>query len=296
MLIRGKDIASKLDKLEPPFDAETERELIAIAVTEQDKRVHARAVELVRKHVPGAEQLERVLGKNFPANVYEPVRCEQLRSLDRSDRGLLAVAMIAHGSVGGRGVAFEESAAYAREALPAMVEKKLLHVSCTVTTLPDVLFDELPRLRAKSKFDELKIQSEHLTSLPPRFVEFAPFLRKLWLEYTGLEELPDVVCECTHLVDLMVRSEDELKRLNPRLVQLVNLEVLHLSASKLTAVPAEVCALPNLKQLTLQCENIRTLPPEITKLPKLKKLDIRYSKLAPAKVKALLPRVRIQAD
>ena len=326
MLLRGKDMAGKLAALEPPFDAETEREVIAIAISERDPKVKKRARELMLAHVPGGKELDRKFGRS---DGFEDVRCEDLRTLARPDRGQLAVAMIAHGSPGGYGVAFEEDETFAHEALGKMLRKKLLDLSgwpdrgsltkFALATIPDVVFDEVPALRKKAGFDEVKIYGPAMKTLPARFVELAPFLRKLELSFLGIRAVPDVLCELTALEELVIDAE-ELRQLNPRLAQLQKLRKLDINcAERLSSLPPEIFELRGLEHLGMQGLGLREVPagiarlsnlesiklhgtpvvklaPELAGLQKLKKINLRATKIDKDKARALLPkRVKIEA-
>jgi hypothetical protein len=58
MRLRGTDVAKKLARLAPPLDAETERELIAIAFAGADAKLRTAAQKLVDRHVPGAKLIK----------------------------------------------------------------------------------------------------------------------------------------------------------------------------------------------------------------------------------------------
>ena len=325
MLLRGKDMARKLAALEPPFDAETERELIAIAFTPHDANVKKLARDLVLAHVPGGKELDRKFGRS---DGFEDVRSEDLRALARPDRGQLAVAMLEHGSPGGYGVAFEQDEAFARAALGKMLRKKLLDLSgwsvkdslfkFALATIPDLVFDEIPALRKKSGFDELKVYGPAMKTLPARFLELAPFLRKLELSFLDIRAVPDVVCELTALEELVIDAE-QLRQLNPRLAQLQKLRKLDVNhAEKLSSLPREIFELRELEHLGVQLAGVREVPAEIAKLTKLqslklyntpvvklapelagleklKKIDLQYTKVDKDKARALLPkRVKLE--
>jgi hypothetical protein len=320
VLLRGPDVVTTLKTLKPPFDTETERELIAVAYGSADAKARGLARKLVDAHVANAKLLKSTLGSGFHrAND----ACNRLRKLRWPERGKLAVALRAHGAYVA-GVAFEEDEEFARDRLGRLVHKRVLDLhewymtpnsveTLELTTIPDIVFDELPQLLP---FDSLVLWSAEIT-LPKRFVEFAPYLKKLTLGYTGLTELPDVVCACTKLEELDI-AEPALERLNPKLAKLTALRRLAISDPSFDALPDEVCKLPRLDELRLASVKLKTLPRAIGKLRSLRVLDLyssRISKLpdelaqltglktvkvrfAPgmeAKLKPLLPNARIAA-
>jgi len=286
MLLRGDDLLPTLKKLTPPFDAETTRELIAVAYGSADNKARAFAQKLVAGNVKNAALIKSTLGAGFHrAND----ACDKLRTLKIADRGKLAVALREHGAYVA-GVAFEEDDDFARDRLPRMIDRKgLLDLhewymtknrveSLRLSTIPDVVFDELPRLHKKKKFDRLRLWGSPST-LPDRFVEFAPYIKKLELGWCDFNRLPDVVCELKNLESLHIH-EPKLIELNPKIRKLTKLrELLVGRASKLSQVPLEICELPNLEQLRLYFFRVKELPPELAKLRKLTTLDIYGSKV-----------------
>jgi hypothetical protein len=276
--------------LEPPLSPEIERELIAIAYAHGDAGPRKAAMKLVKAHVADAADLKKAL-KAALGTQSEGTVCERLRALNRPDRGLLASAMIARGAAG-YGVAFDEAPAFARALLPKLVDKKKRRLDLThwhkssssvwsirLRTIPDVVFDDLKALRKKAPFDELFLWGGVLEDLPDRFVEFAPFLKRLTLAYQEFERIPDVVFECKHLEELIIR-ERRLVELNPRITKLKKLKRLTLSESKkIKKLPLEVCALTGLEHLGLGQSNITALPPEIGQLKKLKSIHLQSSKV-----------------
>lgn len=287
MLLRGDDVIDSLKTLAPPFDAETRRELIAVAYGSADSKARGLAHKLVAKHVDGAALIKATLGAGFHrAND----ACARLRRLELDDRGKLAVALRAHGAYVA-GVAFEEDEDFARDRLPRLVDRRKgvldLHEwymtpnqveSLDLSTIPDVVFDELPRLHKQKKFDELVLWGSPST-LPKRFAEFAPYLRKLQLGWCGLTELPDAVCELTNLEALEVH-EPNLVALNPRLKKLKKLKRLTIArAKKLKQLPPEVCELERLEELSLSFFRMKELPPAMGKLKKLHTLDLYASQI-----------------
>jgi len=320
MLIRGDNVLSTLQGLKPPFDAETEREVIAIAYGSNDAKARTFARKLVDKHVKGAALLRSTLGAGFHrANDASA----KLRRLSWSERGKLAVALRAHGAYVA-GVAFEEDEEFARDRLSKLVRKGVLDLhewymtpnqveSLELSTIPDIVFDELPRL---PRFDSVLLWASK-TTLPKRFVELGAYMKKLTLGFTGMTGLPDVVCACTKLEQLEIHDH-ALERLNPKLARLTSLNKLVVSrAKKLKELPIEVCELPKLEELGLWFVRMKTLPPEIGQLKSLRVLDLysshitklpdemaqltslktikaRFSPEMERKVKAVLPKVRFE--
>jgi hypothetical protein len=326
MLLRGKNVLAQLKSLAPPFDAETERELIATAFGDPDAKARAAATKLMLAHVTDAATLKATLGANFK-RLHEGDACAKLWALDRPDRGLLATALVARGTQG-RAVAFQENPDYARELLPAMLEQKdggTLFLTedkrggrfsyIDLTTIPDVVFDEIPRLRKKLAFTHLMIWGAPMTDFPKRFVELAPFLTKLTLGFVDMTELPDEVCACTNLETIEIHGY-KLAALNPSITKLKKLRKLRVTHSKvMTMLPPEICELAwletldlgfmktklpkemgnmkSLKKLELQSSKISKLPAELAQTP-LAHINIRWSRVRPEAVKAILPRVKIE--
>jgi hypothetical protein len=122
VLLRGPKILATLKALVPPLDAETERELIAVAYAHRDKQTRAYARRLIDAHVAGATRIKSTLTPGF-WHMYDHEASARLRRLDRADRGKLAVAMVAHGA-NGWGVAFEEDLAFGRELVHKLLVAK----------------------------------------------------------------------------------------------------------------------------------------------------------------------------
>jgi hypothetical protein len=281
VLIRGPDVVTTLRTLKPPFDPETERELIAVAYGNVDAKVRTLARKLVDKHVENAAVIKSTLGAGFHrANDAS----DRLRKLHYRQRGKLATALRAQGAYVA-GVAFEEDEAFARHRLPRLVKKRVFDLhewymtpnqveSLELTTIPDIVFDQLRHL---PPFDSLVLWSSKLT-LPKRFVEFAPYLKKLTIGYTGITALPDVVCACTKLEELHLH-ESALERLNGKLVKLTALRRLTISDPSFDALPEEVCKLPHLEELRLAHVKLATLPPAFGKLQSLRVLDLYHTRI-----------------
>lgn len=286
MLLRSDALVDTLKTLSPPFDAETRRELIAVAYGSADGKARALAQKLVAAHVDEHALIKATLGSGFHrANDAST----KLRRLDVPDRGKLAVALRAQGAYVA-GVAFEEDEDFARDRLPRLVDKKgvlNLHEwyvtpnqveTLELSTIPDIVFDELPRLHKKKRFEELVLWGSPAT-LPKRFVEFAPYVRRLRLGWCGLTELPDVVCELKNLEVLEVH-EPGLTALNPRLKNLKKLKHLTVArAKKLKQLPPEVCELASLEELGLWFFRMKELPRAMGKLKKLHTLDLYASSI-----------------
>ncbi|HEV7557118.1 MAG TPA: leucine-rich repeat domain-containing protein [Kofleriaceae bacterium] len=320
MLIRGDSVVATLKALKPPFDRETERELIAVAYGSNDAKARGFARKLVDKHVANAALLKSTLGAGFHrANDASA----KLRRLTWPERGKLAVALREHGAYVA-GVAFEEDDEFARDRLTRLVRKGVLDLhewymtpnrveSLDLSTIPDVVFDELARL---PPFDSVLLWSSKVT-LPKRFVELRPYMKKLTLGFLDMTELPGVVCECAELEQLEIHDY-MLERLHPKLAKLTSLKKLVVSrAKKMKELPVEVCELDKLEELGLWFSRMKTLPPEIGKLQSLRVLDLysshitklpdemaqltklrtikaRFSPDMERKVKALLPKVRFE--
>ena len=280
VLIRGDDIISTLKALTPPFDAETTRELIAVAYASRNAKARALAQKLVSRHVANASLIKSTLGPGFHrANDAS----DKLRRLKISDRGKLAVAMRVHGA-DVAGVAFEEDEDFARDRLPRLVKNGVLDLHewyvtpnlvepFSLATIPDIVFDELPRLHKRKRFDKLMLWGSP-AQLPKRFVELAPYIRKLEMGWCGITSIPDVVCALDKLEELEIH-EPKLVELNPRLKKLKSLKRLRLArAKKIKQLPHEVFELPRLEELGLWFFRMKELPPAIGKLTRLSTLDL----------------------
>jgi hypothetical protein len=326
MLLRGTDIVTKLKTLTPPFDAETERELIATALADKDAKVRNVAMKLVEAHVKDARTLKSILTPRF-RQMYEADACEKLWALPRNDVVALALALIARGT-NGHAVAFQGDPDHARSLLPRMLKNKGKELFLNeipgrgftyaeLTTIPDVVFDEIPKLRKKHPFTELKLWSAPLTDFPSRFKELAPFLKKLTFGWPDFTSLPDAVCECTNLEVLEIHAP-RLAALNPKIKQLKKLRRLELTHSKvMTVLPPEVCELTWLEELDLgfmkiklpdsmgnmkalrklelqSAGSIRKLPPALARCTKLAHVNVRWSGVRASAVKAILPKAKVE--
>lgn len=311
----------------PPFDAETERELIALAYGHDDREVSTAALKLVTKHVRDAAAVKAALGQRL-ASKHGGFVDKAVRRLKRPDRGQIASALVRHG-VNATALAFEEDPAFMRALLPKLVDRKrelfltnwkrsaTSHYAIALHALPDAWFDELPALHRSTKFDTLVIWGTRLADLPPRFAELAPYLRRLRLAFNRLTELPDIVLACKNLEHLEV-CEQNLQRLNPRLSELTRLRSLQLGHAKaMRTVPPEIAACGSLEELYLGAARFTQLPPELARLPRLHKLgfqgtpigkpprelaalpirhaNVRWSKVSREAAKALWPRARIES-
>ena len=326
-------VKTALGALRPPFTPEIERELIAIAYGHEDAGLRKLALALVDKHVKAAAKLKAVFKKSIHSVPWHDA-CAKLRALDIADRGKLATAFVARG-INVHGVALEEDPAFAKtyiykllrpkdkelyltEAPPPKGARSYMPEYVDLTRFPEVVFDELAGLRKKCAFDSIVMNGGAFSTLPARFVELAPFLKRLDLSYNKFVELPDVLFTCTNLEKLAL-SQYELVDIDDRITKLKRLEELGLYCTKLKTLPPAICDLPALEVLGLSSTNLRSLPPEIGKLkslrvlglagskisnlpaelatlPKLAKIYIHSSPLDPAKVKAMLPkRVKVES-
>jgi len=333
--LRDHDVAvvkAALAALKPPFSAEIERELIAIAYGHEDAGLRKAALALVDKHVKAATQLKTVFKKSIHSVPWHDA-CAKLRALDIPDRGKLATAFVARG-INVHGVALEEDAEFAKtyiykllrpakrelyltEAPPPKGARSYMPEYVDLTRFPEVVFDELAGLRKKCAFDSIDMNGGSLTTLPDRFALLAPFLKRLCLSYNKFVQLPDVLFACTNLEELTLTQFElvdigeaitklkklkklfvsdckKLKTLPPAICDLPALEFLGLPGSPMRSLPPEIGKLKSLRELYVQTSKISSLPDELATLPKLAKVYITWSALDPAKVKALLPkRVKI---
>jgi Leucine-rich repeat (LRR) protein len=340
--LRSLDVAKvrrALAALEPPLDASAERELIAIAYGHEDAAARKAAGRLLDQHVHYATAIKRALKKCLRGLSSEDA-CTRLRAVERPDRGQVATALVARG-INVHGVSIEEDPEFAREYIYQLLRPDddgggtlskgpTLYLSerrqkvrggympeyVELTRFPEVVFDELDGLRAKLAFDGVTLWGGRLATLPDRFVEMAPFLRRLTLFYNDFTSVPSVIFECDKLEELAL-SQFALRAVGAGITKLRALRQLSLhECKKLTVLPLEVCELSWLEELHLGFANMRSLPPEIGKLtslrrlilqsskvarlpaeiaglPKLKEINIRWSKLDRTRVAELLPKVKI---
>ena len=320
-------ILAALANLGEAWSAEVEREVIALAFGHVDDGVRKAAMKLVDKRMPDARKLRATLKPSF-RDAPEHEAAARLRALERGDRGKLATALVAYGTHG-HGVAFDEDPEFAHRFVHELLrpaEKTLCLTECAsinrkdgkdviLTTIPDAVFDELPTLRATCAFDALSMHGAPLTTLPARFAELAPFLRRLELFYVDFARVPDVLYECTNLEELALCSFtlSDLGQID-KLRKLKKLQ-LH-ECKRLKALPDAVFELPSLESLELGFTPMRSLPPaigkakklrhlgfqsgQIGKLPKelagcpLESMNIRWSKVERAAVRAILPGAKIE--
>ena len=328
-------VSKALGALTPPFDAETARELVAIAYGHEDAALRKSASKLIEKHLQKEHAaIKKAFKKNLQSLDSESA-CDALRALDWPDRGKLALAFIARG-VNVHGVALEEDAEFARTYIHRLLRPKTNELYLTerelaesekkggsyspeyveLTRFPDVVFDELPNLRKTLAFDKVTLWGGKFDELPDRFVDLAPFLRRLTLYFNEFVSLPKVVFACTLLEDLWI-GQPSMKTLGKELGQLTQLKKLALhECGKLATLPLEVCelewleeldlnsakfrALPKemgkmkaLQRLDLQSSQVSKLPDELAQLPSLKEINIRWSRLDAEKVKAQFPKMKL---
>ncbi|HSD88103.1 MAG TPA: leucine-rich repeat domain-containing protein, partial [Kofleriaceae bacterium] len=284
-------------------------------------------MKLVEAHVKDGATIKSTLTPRF-RQMHEEDACQKLRALDRKDVPQLALALLARGT-NGHGVAFEGDPDHVRSLLPKLFKKggKELFLNemptggftyAELTTIPDVVFDEIPKLRKKHPFTEMTIWSAPLTDFPVRFGELAPFLRKLRIGWPDFTELPDAICRCTNLEELELHAY-KLAELNPHITKLKKLKRLAVTHSKvMTQLPPEICELSWLEELDLgfmktklpkeignmkaltklelqSARGIRKLPPELAQCTKLKVVNVRWSGVSPEAVKAILPKVKVES-
>lgn len=109
------------------------------------------------------------------------------------------------------------------------------------------------------KRTHLDLSSMGITDLPPEFASLAERLTTLDLSNNQLRKLPHVVCQCTTLEDLRLRS-NALVDLPLELSALKRLVTLSLDSNMLEGVPSCVLSLPKLEALHLESNRISSLP------------------------------------
>lgn len=78
---------------------------------------------------------------------------------------------------------------------------------------------------------------------------------------------------------LWLRNRKDLKVLDPRIGQLINLRVLHVSGTNLTELPEEIGNCSKLEEITANASKFRRLPESIGKLMNLSKLNFGYNQI-----------------
>src|SRR5215468_7350446 len=179
-----KAVKKALAAITAPPGKDVEREVLAIAFAHKDGAVRKAAMTIAEARIKDTKLVRAKLGTRFHSD-YASKASAALRTVERADRGELATAMVARGA-NVHGVALEEDRAFAKEAVYRQLIAKenkldLGHLDgedVELTTIPDVVFDELKGLRKKVPFDWIYVWGGEMPGLPKRFVELAPFLRK----------------------------------------------------------------------------------------------------------------------
>lgn len=191
------------------------------------------------------------------------------------------------------------------------------HGSATTTNfhvLPDAFAKELGTRRSTYKFTGLSFHGCDLTDLPSSLAQAKSWLTELVLDFNPLTKLPDVVFELSNLEELSLAGTElddipeDIKKLRKlRRLDIGNgkrmhtipdavcaheqLRELRIGNGSIKLVPAAIGGMKSLEVLELQSAGkITKLPEEIASLPKLRLVKARFSRLNPAKTRAMLPK------
>jgi hypothetical protein len=317
----------------PPLADEVLAELIAIAFTFPTTLSHPRGAELrkaakklVDKHAPPAilAALKGVSNKMHTIDA-------RIRGLDHPLALAIARAIAFHGWYA-LSVPFEQDPAFRAYILDVAVDRCKRddeselelgeiytewhgsHGSATSTNLvklPATLADELAARRVRHAFTGLSFWGCELTSLPPELGRAAPWLTSLSLAYNPIEKFPEVILDLDNLESLTLLGT-KLADL-PSLAALRKLRHLDIgNETRMTAIPASVCALDQVRELRIgngtikvvpdaikdmralevldmQSAKVSKLPASLATLPALREVNIRWTKVDAEKARALLP-------
>ncbi|KAL0705125.1 hypothetical protein Bca4012_071550 [Brassica carinata] len=112
-------------------------------------------------------------------------------------------------------------------------------------------------------------------SVLPENIGFMPCLKELFLDETGIKELPDSIFRLENLQKLSLKSCRSIQELPMCIGTLTSLEELDLSSTSLQNLPSSIGNLKNLQKLSLMhCASLSKIPDTIKELKSLKKLFI----------------------
>ncbi len=196
------------------------------------------------------------------------------------------------------------------------------HGAATSTNLhvvPGALAKELTARRSAYKFTGLSFWGCSLTDLPASLAKAKAWLTELQLGFNPLAKVPKVVFELTNLEELSLLGTEledipdgilklkKLRRLdlgNGKNMQSIpesvcahdQIRELRIGNGSIKLVPAAIAGMKSLEVLELQSAGkITKLPDEIATLPNLRLVKAKWSRLNPAKTRALLPkRVKLE--
>lgn len=208
----------------------------------------------------------------------------------------------------------------ARDAEPELMLGELYtewhgnHGSATsmhLATLPAELADELTARRARYPFTGLSFWGCELTALPPELARAAPWLKSLSLGCNPLTELPEVVLALSNLEELTllgtqlsdvpglsrlralrrldIGNETNMTAIPLAVCALDQVQELRIGNGTIKVVPEEIGGMTSLEVLDLQSAKVSRLPASLATLPKLREVNIRWTRVDPAKARALLP-------
>ena len=156
-------------------------------------------------------------------------------------------------------------------ALPEVMRELIgLHVldmsDNSLQTLPNWL-DELQELHT------LFFQGNKLTQIPASLLEL-PAIKILRLDSNKLTDLPMPSVVATLGLRSLNLARNPLLHFPPAILQIKDLEVLHVDVCGLSVLPQEIATLQHLEHLHLSQNPISSLPTEIGQLLNLRSLDI----------------------
>ncbi|CAG7864777.1 unnamed protein product [Brassica rapa] len=112
-------------------------------------------------------------------------------------------------------------------------------------------------------------------SVLPENIGLMPCLKELFLDATGIKELPDSIFRLENLQKLSLKSCRSIQELPMCIGTLTSLEELDLSSTSLQSLPSSIGDLKNLQKLSLMhCASLSKIPDTIKELKSLKKLFI----------------------
>ncbi|MFB3390078.1 leucine-rich repeat domain-containing protein [Flavobacterium sp. LAR06] len=137
----------------------------------------------------------------------------------------------------------------------------------------------MPSIKKISGLTVLDLSHNDLTDLPSDLNELSTLTKLNLFSNKKLRYLPDSICECLNLRELIVR-ETKIKELPYDLGKLSNLESLDVSQNRrLLFLPISTGDLSNLKELNLSGSKISDLPTSFSKLSNLTKLYMADTQL-----------------
>ena len=143
----------------------------------------------------------------------------------------------------------------------------------------------------------LDLSKNKLTEFPIEIFKYKN-LKELYLSKNKLTNLPVEFNEFKKL-EILDLSKNEFSNFPFPLCSVLSLRQLFLGRNKITVIPECIGQLHDLEVLDIWYNQINGLPDSISRLKKLKNLDVRgvnFSHKTQAKIRSLLPWVKIEFD